>query len=378
MKTRVLHIIKSLGRGGAEMLLPETLKSHDQSKFEFQYIYFLPWKNQMVEALEKAGGKVTCISASNNAAMIARIPALIEYIKKNEIDIIHAHLPWAGVVARIAGRIADVPVIYTEHNKQERYHFATRWMNLLTIGYSRRVIAVSSDVAESVRRFKPRLKTTLDVILNGVDPTQFKRDKSKGDKFREHAGIPIDAVVVGTVAVFRFQKRLDVWLQVAQKINRVFPEVRFVIVGDGPLRERIKMVASELGLNDVVHFAGLQTDVRPFLSAFDIFMMSSIFEGLPVAMLEAMASKCCIVATKAGGIKEVITDRLDGLLCDVDDPMLLFDLSRQVIQNAELRAMLAENACSKIETTFSIVSMIRKLEQVYSNEARRSPKKRMI
>lgn len=368
MRTRVLHIIKSLGRGGAEMLLPETLKCHDQTKFDFQYIYFLPWKNQMVEALEKAGGKVTCLTASNNAVMMTRIPALVDYIRKNQIDVIHAHLPWAGIVARIAGGLTKTPVIYTEHNKQERYHSITRWMNLLTIRYSRRIIAVSSDVAESVMRFKPKLKTRVDVILNGVDPGQFERDTTKGNRIREQTGIPPGALVIGTVAVFRFQKRLDAWLQVAQSINRRFPDVHFIIVGDGPLREKIKAVSSELGLDSVVHFAGLQTDVRPYLSAFDIFMMSSIFEGLPVAMLEAMASRCCIVATAAGGIKEVIEDQLDGLLCDINDPLRLVDLVEIVIKSSQLRATLAENARKKIETKFSIDSMVRRLEQVYSTE----------
>ena len=101
-RIKVLHIIKSLGRGGAEMLLPETLKRHNQLEFEFHYIYFLPWKNQMVEAIENAGGKVTRFSAKNNIQLFFQYPKIIKYCKDNNIQIIHAHLPWAGFVGYAA------------------------------------------------------------------------------------------------------------------------------------------------------------------------------------------------------------------------------------------------------------------------------------
>ena len=125
-RVATLHIIKSLGRGGAETLLAETLKLHNQDDFEFHYIYFLPWKNQLAENLLLHGGKVTCISANNNMQLILKAGAVVRYIQANNIKLIHAHLPWAGIVARIAGAITKVPVIYTEHNKQERYHFITK------------------------------------------------------------------------------------------------------------------------------------------------------------------------------------------------------------------------------------------------------------
>jgi hypothetical protein len=101
-KNKILHIIKSLGRGGAEMLLPETLKEHHQDQFEFHYIYFLPWKNQMVEAIESAGGIVCCFSAKNNLHLLLQYTKIIKYCKKHQIQLIHAHLPWAGFVSRVS------------------------------------------------------------------------------------------------------------------------------------------------------------------------------------------------------------------------------------------------------------------------------------
>src|SRR5690242_17835219 len=134
-KIKILHIIKSLGRGGAEMLLPETLKLHNQSRFEFHYIYFLPWKNQMVEEIRKHGGVVTCLSASNSVQIVMKVWAIKKYIKRNDIRIIHCHLPWAGIVGRIVHRMMGVLTLYTEHNKQERYHVVTRLMNKLTFNW---------------------------------------------------------------------------------------------------------------------------------------------------------------------------------------------------------------------------------------------------
>ncbi len=124
------------------MLLPETLRLHDKEAFEFHYIYFLPWKDAMVQTILDRGGKVTCIAAGNNIQLVLKAKAVAAYVRRHNIDLIHSHLPWAGIVSRIAGKLAKVPVLYTEHNKQERYHFATRFMNLLTMNWLTRVIAV--------------------------------------------------------------------------------------------------------------------------------------------------------------------------------------------------------------------------------------------
>src|SRR5689334_7641761 len=98
-KVRVLHVIKSLGRGGAEMLLPESLRLHDKEAFEFHYIYFLPWKDQMVESIVRNGGRVRCLRASNNLQLMTKVFALQKYIRDHNIQVIHAHLPWAGILA---------------------------------------------------------------------------------------------------------------------------------------------------------------------------------------------------------------------------------------------------------------------------------------
>lgn len=363
-KTNVLHLIKSLGRGGAETLLPETLKLHDKNNFNFHCIYFLPWKDQMVSAIREAGGVTTCIPASNNIQLLMRVGEVVRYVRANNIDVIHAHLPWAGIVARIVGRKTGIPVVYTEHNKLERYHFLTRWMNVLTMNWLREIIAVSQDVAVSIKKFKPTLKPRLEVVLNGVNIDFFKPGSGEGLTIRKSLGIPTDALVVGTIAVFRFQKRLDLWIELASKIKEQLPEAHFIIVGDGPLKEQLLKKKDDLRM-DALHFVGLQTEVRPYLGAFDIYMMSSVFEGLPIALLEAMSSGCAVVSTDAGGIKEVIRHEQDGLLCGVDDASRLVTYVNQLSNDRHKLATYAANARTRVAESFSIASMVEKLEQVY-------------
>ncbi|HEY5750356.1 MAG TPA: glycosyltransferase family 4 protein [Chryseolinea sp.] len=364
-RIKVLHIIKSLGRGGAEMLLPETLRLHDREKFEFQYIYFLPWKDQMVESIRRNGGEVTCFAAKNNLQLMFQARRVARFAKENNIQLIHAHLPWAGILARLVGVLTKIPVVYTEHNKQERYHVGTRTANLLTMNALSEVIAVSDDVAESIRKFKPRLKAPLRTILNGVNDEHFRPGLVSDQEVRQAHGIPADAPVVGTIAVFRFQKRLEVWLEVAAEILKRCPTAHFIIVGDGPLKSQVLKKRTALGLEAHVHFPGVKTEVRPYLAAFDIYMMSSVFEGLPIALLEAMAMECAIVTTDAGGIKEVIRHELDGLLCTTDEPMKLAGYAEQLIKDKDLRGRFRQNARKRVIDRFSMGKMVQELENMY-------------
>lgn len=364
-KIKVLHVIKSLGRGGAEMLLPETLKLHHKEKFEFHYIYFLPWKNQMVNAIEEAGGTVTCFRANNNIMLLLQFPKIIRYCRKHNIKIIHAHLPWAGFVSRIVHFFTKIPTLYTEHNLQERYHFITRLLNKLTFNYQSVAIGVSDDVTNSIaKNINPRI--TAKTILNGVNTDSFVRnDVASRKTIRKQFNIPEEAFVVGTVAVFRFQKRLDLWLEILAATVNKNPNIYGIIVGAGPLESEILAKHQQLGLEGKVIFAGLQTNVKPFYEAMDAFMMSSSFEGLPIALLEAMSMKCAILSTNAGGIKEVIQPKKDGLLVNVDEWHQLEELLLELSMNTSRLNEFQIKARERVVNSFSIETMIGRLETIY-------------
>lgn len=363
-KLKILHIIKSLGRGGAEVLLPETLKLHDQSKFEFHYIYFLPWKDQMVRAIQNAGGTINCFSAKNNLEMLQQYKKVIAYSEENEIDLIHCHLPWSGFLGRIIYRKINIPLIYTEHNIQERYHIATKWLNKLTFNSQSLAIGVSKDVTRSI---KENIDPDIPVrtVLNGVNTAEFKRVPHEGEKIRKQHDIPLDSIVIGNIAVFREQKALLNWVRAFKKVHEKHPGIYGILVGAGPQEEEIRNLLNELNLSQYVKLPGLQTNTVSYFSAMDIFMMSSAFEGLPIALLEAMSMNCAVVSTKAGGVVEVVRDNQDGLLCEVGDWERLANKANNLIDDNEKRQQLQMAARERVVREFSLTAMVGKLEEIY-------------
>lgn len=366
----VFHLIKSLGRGGAETLLPEGLRYADQSKFEYRYGYFLPWKDAVVPLLQSQGADVHCFQKRSSLQILLTARRVASELRRHGVDVLHCHLPIAGVLGRLAGRLAGVPVVYSEHNKQERYHPLTRRMNLATWQWQSRAIAVSEDVAASVRAHV-RSDVPLQVVLNGVDVNRFSRRGADAHSVRTRFGIAPDAPVVGTVAVFRVQKRLDHWLEAARRIHQQHPETHFLLVGDGPLRAEVEAQLEALALREVVHLPGLQEDVRPYLAAMDVYLMSSMFEGLPVALLEAMSMGCTPVCTSVGGIPEVIRPGENGLLAEPGQPAeLAFRVAELIRVRGRLQALGAA-ARHTVERQFSMARMQGELERVYTEVAGR-------
>ncbi len=364
-KIKVLHIIKSLGRGGAETLLPETLNLHDNIRFEFHYIYFLPWKDQMVDAIEEQGGKVSCFTASNNLKLLQQYQNVISYCKLNKINLIHCHLPWSGFLGRIIYAKIKIPVIYTEHNIQERYHILTKLLNKSTFNSQSIALGVSKDVSRSIKQhINPKIP--VQTLLNGVNTDKFTRNSLKGQNIRDQYNIPEEAVVIGNIAVFREQKCIPDWLHAFKRIRDINKNFYGLLVGAGPLETEIKKLVKELKLEKNVILTGLQTDTVSYFSAMDIFMMSSAFEGLPIALLEAMSMQCAVISTRAGGVVEVVRDSQDGLLCEIGDTQKMADLAAVLLNDKDKRVAFQNAARTRVVNSFSLTNMVSELEKVYT------------
>src|SRR5690606_24136525 len=297
--------------------------------------------------------------------LILKANEVIRFCLENQIDLIHCHLPWAGFLGRIVHQRTGIPVTYTEHNLQERYHPLTRFINKFSFNYQNFAFGVSEEVSNSIRN-NIKLNIPVRTVLNGVNTENFQ--KTGDQSGRESFGIPPEAVVIGNVAVFRFQKRLREWLQVFSEISHNNPKVYGVLVGAGPLEKEIREELKKLGLKDKVFFPGLKTDVKPYLEAMDIFMMSSSFEGLPIALLEAMSMKCAIVATGAGGIKEAIRHEVDGLTCKVEDWRKLSNLCQNLIDDPILLQHYKRSARKRVVESFSLELLVDELERVYQKK----------
>ena len=360
----VFHLIKSLGRGGAETLLRETLSVSDRTRFHFSYGYLMRGNDALAKDLRDRGANVSCFGATSNLLVPACIPAVTWHLRRAKPDIVHCHLPLAGIVGRIAGRAAGIPVIYTEHNKIDCYHPLTRVGHRITWRWQERVIAVSDEVAGSVRAYMGE-QVPVSVINNGINVDKFRRDTEAGAAIRRRLGLRPTTIVIGTVAVFRKIKRLDKWLEIAATLSRQRDDLAFVIVGFGELEASLKERAVALSVADKVHFVGGHADVKPYLSAFDLYMMTSLHEGLPIALLEAMAMECAPVCTAAGGIRDVIEHGVNGFTVDPSMPEALVNHITALLDCSAERSRVAQAARRSVESKFSVKRMSDDLSSSY-------------
>jgi len=375
---RIAHLIKGLGRGGAETLLRECIRVDEPGRAEYAVGYFLPHKDALVADLEALDVDLRCFASRSEAAMLRSVGRVARWLDDGDYDVIHCHLPLAGVVGRMAGKVARRPVVYTEHNVHERYHRVTYWANRATWRLQDFVVAVSGEVSRSIRAHAGD-RVPLRVVANGVDVARFSPRPGLGAAVRSDQEIGDEIPVVGTVAVFREQKRLGDWLRAARLMVDQRPDARFLIVGDGPLRGKLDRLTADLGLERHVRFAGLQEDVRSYLAAMDVYMMSSGFEGLPIALLEAMAMGIPPVCTRVGGIPEAVVDGTSGLLVDPGRPEDLAAACGRLLADQERRRAVGWEARRRVVREFSMERMMERLHDVYARVCDRdAPVSRLI
>jgi len=358
----VLIVIKGLGRGGAEQLLLSGVPYLDTASYRYQFAYLLPWKDSLVPELTGAGFAVHCLEGARGPGWAGRLRALI---RREGIGLVHVHSPVAAAGVRaVAGR--RTRVVYTEHNLWDRYHPATWAANLATFPRNDHVFAVSETVRQSIRYPGPlRLlpMPPLETLHHGLDPAALPVPGRDG--VRAELGIPEDAPVVGSVANFKAAKDHATLLRAAAQVRQAIPSVRFVLVGQGPLEAETRRLAGQLGLDQTVVFAGFRTDATRLMAGFDAFALSSTYEGLPIALIEAMAVGCPAVVTRVGGTPEVVADGVHGFLVPPRDPAALAAGLTRLLGDRALRDGLGEAAAARAKD-FDIRTAVRRMEQVYA------------
>jgi glycosyltransferase involved in cell wall biosynthesis len=358
----VLIVIKGLGRGGAEQLLLSGVPYLDTASYRYQFAYLLPWKDSLVPELTGAGFAVHCLEGARGPGWAGRLRALV---RREGIGLVHVHSPVAAAGVRaVAGR--RTRVVYTEHNLWDRYHPATWAANLATFPRNDHVFAVSETVRQSIRYPGPlRLlpMPPLETLHHGLDPAALPVPGRDG--VRAELGIPEDAPVVGSVANFKAAKDHATLLRAAAQVRQAIPSVRFVLVGQGPLEAETRRLAGQLGLDQTVVFAGFRTDATRLMAGFDAFALSSTYEGLPIALIEAMAVGCPAVVTRVGGTPEVVADGVHGFLVPPRDPAALAAGLTRLLGDRALRDGLGEAAAARAQD-FDIRTAVRRMEQVYA------------
>jgi glycosyltransferase involved in cell wall biosynthesis len=362
--TRVLQLIKGLDRGGAERLLVDALRYRDTNAFDHEVAYISHGHGAMLPSIEELGIPTHCLEGDRGPAWIGRLRSLVA---ERSIDVVHVHSPYAAIGARLAWRRTEHPrIVYTEHNMWESYHPATRWGNLLTFPRNDFVFAVSEHVRGSIRYPAPlsrRRMPQVETLLHGIDRLAIMRQATL-DGVREEFGIESDAPVIGCVANFRPQKAHSVLLDATLLIRRSVPNVRLVLVGGGHLENDIRRLVHRMGLDPTVVFTGTRSDAPRIAGCFDVFVLSSVIEGLSIALIEAMALGKPAVVTDAGGLPEAVPNG-GGIVVPAGDHRKLAEAVTGLLVDPDLRRGMGEVA-RHWAAEFDVRKTARRLEEVYS------------
>ena len=365
--TRVLWLSKGLGRGGAEMLLLGLARAMDRHGIEVEVAYRLPHKDSLVPALEAAGVPTHCLADGRLGWLVE----LRRLLASGHYDVVHTHAPLIGAAARIAAP-RGLTVVHTEHNTWDRYHWATRLVNKVTLGRNLIVWGVSSQVAQSIRPMRGFRRPQVAVMLHGVDGASVRRGDQARASARTELGLDETTFVFGTVGNLAPKKDHSTMLRAFAIARSTLPEAQLIIVGTGPREATLRALASSLGISQAVVFTGMRDDVQDLLPAFDLFVLSSLHEGLSIAIIEALAAGVPVVSTGVGGIPELISDGENGVLVQ---PRNESELARAMVRAAsdpELRTRLAA-AGLKTAAKFGIQSAADVLADYYRERGSRIP-----
>ena len=361
-RTKVLWLAKGLGQGGMERLLVTHAKLGDRQRFDYSAAYLVERPHSVIEELHDLGVPTRNIGRANSLDP-RWVLDLLRMVRRDRIDVVHIHSPMPAAMARPVLRLfaRRTRIVYTEHNRWDRFEPATRWANRLTFGLNHASFAVSEDCRQSM---PPKTRSHVETLIHGVDLADVRSHSADRADARAELGVVDDSVVVGIVANFRKQKNYPLLLDVAAALTKDDPKLLFVSIGQGPLQDELESRHRELGLGERFRFLGFRNDVLRMMSALDVFCLSSDHEGLPVAVMEAKALGLPIVSTSVGGIPAAVTDGVDGLLVPPGDQAALASALARVAGDAELRRDLAQHSAESSDR-YSATNAVDHLENVY-------------
>jgi glycosyltransferase involved in cell wall biosynthesis len=361
---RVLWLVKGLGPGGAERLMVAAAGAHDRRAVSLRAAYLLPWKDALVGDLEALDVGCTCLDVRDERDVRWAI-RLRRLLIDHPVDVLHAQSPYPAGIARLVVRTLPRRVrprlVYTVHNTWTSFSTPTRWLAGATYGLDAADVAVSEVVRSTLG---PRARRRTETVVHGIDLVGVRAQRGARAAIRAELGLAPDELVLGTVANFRAQKDYPNLLAAARLlVDRGVP-VRIVAVGQGPQEAETRALHASLGLGDRVVLTGRRDDAVAVMGACDAFVMASNNEGLPVAIMEALALGLPVVSTAVGGIPEAIADGVEGLLVPARDPDALAAAITRIVEDPALRARLADGAAVAGDR-YDIRTTTARLEAIY-------------
>ena len=360
-KLNILYLITEFDVGGAENMLYEVATRIDRQKYDI-HAACLTGHGAIGKKLSALGidVKYFCIQNRLDFRIFIRLG---KFLKRNNIHILHTYLFHANFIGRIAGKLAGVQVIISSirtSEKENRYHL---WLDKITSGF----VDIETCVCEAVRQFTIKeagiSAGKLISIPNGIDLAKFNRAFNREGK-RTELGIKESTKVIGTVGHLSKPKGIEFLLKAASLVLKEFQDTVFVIVGRGKLEHELKRFTKELCIEDNVIFTGFRKDAVEIMSIFDIFVLPSLWEGLPVAVLEAMALSKPVVVTAVGGCPELVANGENGYLVEPADCTGLSRAIVNILKDLVLAREMGGNSRKKVEH-FGVDKMVERTEELY-------------
>jgi glycosyltransferase involved in cell wall biosynthesis len=366
---RVLHLLSTLQRGGTEMALLRLLPRMDAAAWSFR-VAWLHGPGDLAAAFEEGcGAAPTCLDLGFKADLRV-LPRLVRLVHREGIDLIQTHMDLADYYGAAAARLTGARLVSIRQNADE---FRTRrtwkrppflFLEHLSYEAADAVVAVSEGLVDFLARAEglPRHKTI--VIPNGVDETLAARAPESAAA-RLALGLEVSGPLVGTVGRLAEQKGQIHLLQAFPAILAERPEARLVLAGEGPERSRLEEEARRLGIDGRVTFLGHREDIPTVLAALDVFAFPSLWEGMPMALLEAMLLERPVVAAHGVGVDEVVTDGITGLLVAPRDPEDLARALLRLLRDPREGARLGEAARRRVLDRYALGRIATEFDRLY-------------
>lgn len=378
MTTKVLHPITRLIIGGAQenTMLTAQLLMADGWAVEIVSGPQTGSEGSLIETVQERGILLilepTLVREVNPVKDLLAIWRLARLMRQGKYTIVHTHSSKAGIVGRWAAKLAGVPVIvHTVHGwgHHERQHPLIRayyiWLEKLTLPITDKLIVVSSLNIEKGLADGIGKPENYVVIRSGIELDRFGHPQVSREATRAAWGIPQDAVVIGSVTRLSPQKAPRDFVQAAAEVAQRYPQAYFMMVGDGPLRGEVEALAAQLGIADRLVLTGLRRDVPELMAAFDLFALSSLWEGLPRVLPQAMATSLPIVATACDGSAEAITEGVNGFLVPPGEPALLAERLCRLLEDPTLAKQMGAAGYARV-AEFSDRGMVDAIATLYT------------
>jgi len=368
-RTKIVYLINGSVVGGAEMMLYRLLQKLDRKYFAPEVLTLQKFDQPLLEKMESQNVPVKNIGMRSKLDFFA-IPRLYLLLKKIQPDILHTQLFAADILGRVIGRLSKVPVIITSI-RNIKYGGKLRDVLIkLTEGCTSKTTVVSTKAAKRFIQDKIIPDKKLVVIHNGIDPDYFFPGLSESEKKsnRDYLGLPVKGFLFLAVGSLTPQKGYHLLLEALADLKSRKKYFHLAVAGEGKLGNELKGFVKGKGLENEVTFLGRFDDVPQLMGSADALVLSSLWEGLPGVVLEAMASALPVIATDAGGTSEVVANGETGYLVPPGEPEALADAMEKIMSlPVRERVAMGKKGRSRVINYFHIDGMVKSYESLYYN-----------